>query len=227
MFEKKNVFIINICLVGLITALDIMYMLMGGLWLKSITSLVFVVAGVTNLLFAIKQKTELKFPIILCVALAVAMLGDVIINIEFMAGAIIFAIGHVFYFVAYCMLNKFALTDLIYVFALAVPSMLIVLFAPGLDYGGSIMKVICAVYALIISFMVGKAAANMVKDRSISKIVIFTGSLLFFISDLMLLLDVFGSITWAVYICLITYYIGQITIVFGMYLWVKHYSQKV
>ena len=104
MFEKKNVFIINICLVGLITALDIMYMLMGGLWLKSITSLVFVVAGVTNLLFAIKQKTELKFPIILCVALAVAMLGDVIINIEFMAGAIIFAIGHVFYFVAYCML---------------------------------------------------------------------------------------------------------------------------
>ena len=142
---KKNIFIINLCLMGLILALDISYMFYRALWLKSLTSLVFVAAGVVNLLFAKKQNAGLKFPIILCVALAVAMLGDIIINIEFMAGAIIFAVGHVFYFVAYCVLNKFKAFDLVYAFGIAVPSMAIVLFAPGLDYGGNIMKIISAV----------------------------------------------------------------------------------
>ena len=216
---KKNIFIINLCLMGLILALDVTYMFYRALWLKSLTSFVFVVAGVVNLLFAKKQNAGLKFPIILCVALAVAMLGDIIINIKFMAGAIIFAVGHIFYFVAYCILEKFRCFDLVYAFGIAIPSTAVVLFAPGLDYGGIVMKIICCVYALIISFMVGKSLANMIKERSLARIIVFAGSLLFFISDLMLLLDVFGSVSWAGFMCLATYYPGQILIAFGAYLW--------
>ncbi len=224
---KRNIFITNMVLAGLIIILDLLYMFLGGLWLKSLTSLVFVACGGVNLWFAYKNKLDLKFPVILTVALFVAMLGDIVINIEFMTGAIIFAVGHIFYFVAYCTLHKFSPYDLVYAFAIAIPSMLIVLFAPGLDYGGTMMKVVCCVYALIISFMVGKSLANMLKEKSLTHIIILVGSVLFFISDLMLLLDVFGNVAGAVILCLATYYPGQIIIAFGGYLWALKGNKKV
>ena len=224
---KRNIFITNMALAGLIIILDLLYMFLGGLWLKSITSFVFVACGGVNLWFAYKNKLDLKFPIILTVALFVAMLGDIVINIEFMAGAIIFAVGHIFYFVAYCTLYKVSPSDLVYAFAIAIPSMLIVLFAPGLDYGGTMMKVVCCVYALIISCMVGKALANMLKEKSLTNIIILVGSVLFFISDLMLLLDVFGNIAGTGFACLATYYPGQIVIAFGSYLWASNSGKKV
>ena len=226
MFENKKVFTINISLMLAILVLDFMYMLFPSLMLKTVTSLVFVAAGVVNLLFAIAQKVDLKFPIILCVALFVAMLGDVIINIEFMSGAIIFAVGHIFYFVAYCMLKKFSWVDLVCIIGVAIPSLCVVLFTPGLNYGAVIMKVVCCAYAAIISCMVGKALGNMIKEKTLTNIIIFIGSALFFISDLMLLLNVFGNIKWAIVLCLLTYYVGQIIIAFGAYVWVFKSNKK-
>ena len=217
---KKTFLYINFALMALLLVFDLIYMFVGGLALKTITSCVFVAMGVVNLIFAIKEGKPFKFLIILASALFVAMLGDVIINIHFMAGAIIFAIGHVIYFVSYMQLNKFELSNLVYIVAIAVPSMLIVLFAPGLDYGGSVMKIVCCIYALIISFMVGKSLANFLKEKTITNLFILIGSCLFFVSDLMLLLDVFGSIPATGYLCLATYYPGQALIAFGGYMYV-------
>ena len=222
---KKMFLYINIALMAFVMILDVIYMFVGGLLLKAITSLVFVAIGGVNLVFAIREKKGLKFPILLTIALFVAMLGDVIINIDFMIGAIIFAAGHVIYFVAYINLNKFETSNLVYTAAIAVPSMLIVLFAPGLDYGGVVMKIVCCLYALIISFMVGKALSNFLKEKSITNLFILIGSCLFFISDLMLLLDVFGKIPGTIYVCLATYYSGQALIAFGGYLYVM-YNKK-
>lgn len=151
-----------------ILVLDFMYMAFRGLLLKSITSLVFVAAGVVNLIFAKKQKADLKFPIVLCV----------------------------------------------------------VLFVPGLNYGADIMKVICCVYAAIISCMLGKALANMLREKTLANVIIFIGCALFFVSDLMLLLNVFAHLRWASFMCLITYYPGQIIIAFGAYVWALRAEKK-
>ncbi len=215
---KKKFFIVNSILFGLILVLDILYILFGGLWLKTITSLTFVAAGGVNLWCCLKTGVDKKFPIMLVVALFVAMLGDIIINLHFMAGAIIFAIGHVFYFVAYSYLCGFKWTDFVYAAAIFVPSLIIILTLPILKFDDSIMKIIVCIYALIISCMVGKALNNLLTTKSLSNIIILIGSVLFFISDFMLLLDVFGGLEIAGFFCLITYYPGQFLIAFAPFI---------
>lgn len=218
----KKFLIVNFIMILLIGLLDILYMNLGGLWLKTITSLVFVVLGAINLIYIIKQKKNLKFPIILLVALFVAMVGDVVINLNFLIGAIIFAVGHIFYVIAYSFLQKFKIKDLIFVLCVFVPALLIVLFVPILDFGGITMKIVCVVYALIISFMVGKSISNYVNNRSLFNLIIMIGSILFFISDAMLLFDVFGNVFLTGILCLSTYYPGQILIAHSVY----HYTGK-
>ncbi|MBE5758244.1 MAG: lysoplasmalogenase [Clostridiales bacterium] len=219
---KKYINFINYLMMAVILGLDIWYILQGGLWLKTLTSSIFVLLGIINLIYAIKSKCSLKFPIILVVALAVAMAGDVVINIDFMSGAIIFALGHVFYIIAYSFIEKFEWKNLIFASAIFVPSLLIILLLPVLNFDESIMKVICCIYALIISIMVGKAIANYLKDKSLCNLMILIGSALFFISDFMLLLDVFGHVNLTGLFCLLTYYPGQILIAYS----VKHYVEK-
>jgi len=208
---KKTFSIVNILLISLVLILDILYMCIGGLWLKSITSALFVSIGIVNLVYAIKNKeNNLKFPIILVVALFIAMLGDIVLNINFIAGAIIFAIGHVFYFFAYCNLVKFEWKDLIYGVCILIPSVLIITLVPLFDFGGILMEVVCVVYAIIISMMVGKALSNYIKEKTLINLIILIGSILFFVSDLMLLFDVFSNLPRIMgVLCLATYYPGQ------------------
>ena len=103
-----------------------------------------------------------------------------------MAGAIIFALGHVFYFFAYSQLVKFEWKDLIYGACILVPSVLVITLVPLFDFGGIVMQLVCIIYAVIISMMVGKAISNYIKVKSNINLFILVGSILFFISDLML-----------------------------------------
>ena len=57
------------------------------------------------------------------------------------------------------------------------------------------MEVVCVFYALIISFMLGKAVSNIIRERNILNLLIVIGSFLFFFSDLMLLFDVFANVS--------------------------------
>ena len=106
---KKSHLIVNIIFASLIVLSDILYTFVfkSNLLVKSITSALFVLMGLVNLFLAIKAKVRLKYPIIMCVALFLAMIGDIAINLIFELGAGFFAIGHIFYFIAYCQLTKF------------------------------------------------------------------------------------------------------------------------
>ena len=79
------------------------------------------------------------------------------------------------------------------------------------------MKGICCFYALIISFMVGKAISNILKENNFTNIIIMIGSILFFISDFMLLLNKFGNIIVTNYLCLGTYYPAQFLLAFSLF----------
>ena len=50
---KKPVFILNILLALVVVILDVFYIINGGLLLKSITSLFFVLIGAVNLVYSI------------------------------------------------------------------------------------------------------------------------------------------------------------------------------
>jgi len=214
---KKLYHIINYALIAIVVILDIIYMNVGGLWLKGLTSFGFVCIGLVNLIYAIKEKQSLKFPIILFAGLILGMLGDILLNIHFITGAIIFALGHVAYFIAYCVLQKFSCKDLIAGGIIFVPSVLIITLMPIFDFGGILMELVCVFYALIISLMLGKAVTNYVKTSSLINLLLVIGSGLFFFSDLMLLFDVFAEVPKIMGIlCLVSYYPAQCIIAYSM-----------
>lgn len=198
---------LNISLILGVILGDICYLTLGGLAIKATTSFFFVLLGIVNLTYAILNKHDLKFPIIMTIGLFFAMLGDILLNIEFIVGALLFAVGHIWYFIAYNFLQKFSFRDLIYGIAIFVPSLIFILCMPFFDFGSLLMEIIVIAYALIISFMVGKSLSNVATAPTAQNILLTIGSILFFFSDLMLLLNVFGdlSIVFDV-LCLVTYY---------------------
>ncbi len=199
---------LNIALIFAVVLGDICYITLGGLAIKAITSIFFVLLGLVNLTYVIITKRQaLHFPIIMTIGLFFAMLGDILLNIEFIVGALLFAVGHIWYFVAYNFVQKFKPSDLIYGLAIFIPAIILILFVPIFDFGGLLMQIIVIAYALIISLMVGKSIANLVTQPTPQNILLAVGSILFFFSDLMLLLNVFGNLSPVFdVLCLVTYY---------------------
>lgn len=216
--KKSIILTTNVILILLTLVLGELYNAIGGLALKGTASFFFVLTGIANLFFAFKSDNyNKKFCIIMVIGLFFAMLGDIILNIEFIFGALLFAVGHIFYFAAFCQILKFKLTDLIAGAIIFIPSALFILLAPFFNFGDNIMLIVCLLYALIISLMVGKTIANLIREQNLLNIILVIGSVLFFISDLMLLLNVFGGLPEITDIlCLATYYPAQCFLAFSI-----------
>ena len=215
---KKFFLVYNIIFALLILIFDIIYMNVGGLFLKGFTSSLFVLLGLGNLIYAIKTKNDVKFPIIMTIALIFAMIGDIVLNIHFISGALIFAIGHIFYFISYIRFIPIKKTDLIVSWIIFLISASVIIFVPLFEFEG-IMQYICLFYALIISLMLGKAISNLINEPKKIYLIIAIGSFLFFFSDLMLLFHVFSNVSKVFDdLCLITYYPAQAILASTIYL---------
>jgi len=216
---KKTFNILNILLIIAICVGDIFYMIYNdSLLIKSITSAGFVILGIINLIYTLKNKTEhKKFAIIMLIGLIFAMLGDIVLELHFILGAVLFAVGHVFYFVAYTTLIPFKWKDLIYGAIIFVPVTLFIMLAPFFDFGGLLMEIVCIIYAIIISCMVGKAISNYIQDKSLLHLIILIGSILFMFSDFMLLLNVFADLPRVIGIlCLASYYPAECILAYSI-----------
>ncbi|MBE7073494.1 MAG: lysoplasmalogenase [Clostridiales bacterium] len=192
---------------------DIFYILDTQLWVKALASASFVGIGVVSLVYTkIHKLPNLSFAITMVIGLTFAMLGDIVLNLEFMIGAILFAVGHIIYFIAYCILCRFKWTDLIAGGIISLASVLVILFIPVFTFSAS-MKILILIYAIVISFMLGKSLSNLIRERNLINLIIFIGSLLFFFSDLMLLFDNFSNLNLHnVFglLCLASYYPAEI-----------------
>ncbi len=191
---------------------DLLYLNFGGLWLKGLTSFGFFAQGLGNhLLFRGEAfsgsrlfSQRLVWGLFLCFA------ADVVINLDFMSGALVFALGHILYLLAYCRLSPMRGRDLKIGGAIFACSALVLLGLPMLDFGSGLMKLVCILYALVISLMVGKALGNHLQLRQRQTLILTAGSVLFFLSDFMLLLDVFADAPRiAIWLCLLFYYPAQ------------------
>ena len=220
---RKNIFILNLILLALLLAGDVCYIVLGGLWLKSLTSLMFVAIGLINLIYALKvKKGNMKFAITLFIGLVFAMAGDIVLEIHFIGGAILFAVGHVFFYIAYNFIDNFKLKDLLYTECVFIPALAILLFVPILNYGSLLMQIVCIFYALVISFMVGKAISIYVSRKSLTNLFILLGSIFFFVSDATLLFVQFssGGLIFDI-LCLATYYPAEFMLAHSIFQQVK------
>lgn len=208
---SKKIITINILLMLGIIIGDIFYILFGGLLLKGITSLLFALLGLINFIYTRKQGLGFsRFGLLITLALFICFVADIVLNLNFILGAIIFAIGHLFYIFAYSNLQKFRLVDLVPSVIIFVPALLLIVLCKAFDFGGMLMEMVCIIYALIISIMVGKCISNLIKNRCLLNILLVVGSALFMFSDIMLLFSQFANVSAIMGIlCLATYYPGQ------------------
>ena len=214
---NKNYKLLNILFICAPLIGDIFYMIIGGLLIKSINSLLFVTLGIINFINVFKQTSNKKFCLLMLIGLTFAMFGDILLEIEFVIGAALFAIGHIFYFLAYSALNKIMAKDFLISACIFIPSLLIILLVPIFDFGGTFMQIVCTIYALIISLMVGKSISNLAKKKSLLNILIVIGSCLFFFSDFMLLFNVFANVHIIfVILCLASYYPAEILLAYSI-----------
>lgn len=214
-FEILGAIIALLVLIG-----DVFYILYGALWRKGVTSALFLLLGILFFVLAIIKKKKLRFPIFMLIGLVFTMIADIVLNIHFIAGAILFAIGHIFYAISYYQLKQWSWLDLLCSCVLALPAVLWITIAPMFHFGVALMEVVVVFYAIIISCMVGKTISNFI--TSILKhqdyrleLILLIGSILFFFSDCMLLLNKFGSFTKDMkevltVLCLASYYPAQI-----------------
>lgn len=213
---KKCLRWINYLFLILSVAAAYCYDRFGGLTIKTLNASVFMGLGLINSAYA--WKTRRFNPVYMLLALAFCMAADVTLWFAFIPGAALFAVGHVFYFVAFCKMEKFRAGDLIPGAALFVPIGLWMLLWQGFNFGGGLMQGICLGYALIISLMFGKAAANYLRTREKTLGIIALGSAMFVFSDFMLLLNLFaGAPHITDTLCLFTYFPGQCVQAYAIY----------
>ena len=219
--KNKIMLAVNAVIISAIFVMNYFYQSNGfDFTLKCICSGSFALLGVLNLGYAIATKQSGKrFYGWMALGLILAFLGDVLINYDFIIGAATFALGHVCFVVAYCFLQKMQKLDCVISGALFLGCLIFLLFCPLLNFEVAIFRVVCIVYALIISTMLGKALGNFIREKNLVNGTIAVASVLFFFSDLMLVFDWFiGLWSWADNACMGTYYPALCFLALAMFL---------
>lgn len=216
---KKKFFTANMILITAVLLGDLYYHFIGTTLVKGFVSFGFVLLAITNLIYSLKCKAPNRiYPILMLMGAILGMAGDILLASQFVLGAAAFAVSHMFFVIAYSTLSRFRLRDFIPAIVIFIPPLLLITLAPFFDYGSLFMEMLCIVYAAIICTMVGKAIANFMQHKQLSYGIILAGSILFYISDLMLLLYVFGGAPEITdIICIATYYPAQCLLAHSIY----------
>ena len=216
---KKPFYILNISLLICAMACLVCYDIFGGLWLKGVTSTWFAILGFVNLIYARKGNLKMsRFLILIELGLIFGMCADVLLGVQFILGILFFALGHVFYLIAFYALEKFQWRDVCIIFPIAMVSLFVVAATPFIQIDDPFLKKLLLGYAVIIACMLGKAISNLIANKSISRRLILLGSVMFWFSDLMLAIDMFGEasrITWI--LCSYTYWPAQNILAFSLF----------
>ena len=211
MLLEKRLKCINTALLVCAAVCLICYDTFGGLWLKGVTSGWFVLLGFVNLWAARKTAGKrLRVAALIAAGLFCGMCADVLLGVVFFAGVGVFALGHVLYLAAFCVLEKCCRRDIWFFLPIAAVSLFAVVGTPWIRVEDPLLRKLLIGYALIISAMLGKALSNLIARPSLFYRLLAIGSVLFWFSDLMLAIDMFGQpsrLTWI--LCSYSYWPAQ------------------
>lgn len=209
---------INIALmIGTVVCL-VCYDILGGLWLKGLTSAWFVALGVVNLVYANLTGVRHRFLWLTALGLAFGMAADVLLGLWFLFGILAFAAGHVLYLAGFFTLEKIRRRDLLFILPIAAASLYVVTGTPFIRIEDPVLKPLLLGYAAIIACMLGKAVSNLTVCRAPSRWLIALGSAMFWFSDVMLAIDMFGApsrLTWI--LCSYNYWPAQAILAYAMF----------
>lgn len=224
---KKKLFLaLNILLLAVLAVCIYIYdNHIGTLMMKGVTASCFTALGLVNLGYALcTPPRKLAFPLTLALGLILAMAGDLSIGRNFVLGAGLFAAGHILYAAAMYARQRFAWLDAIMSGVMFLIALAILTFTPNLNLSDPVIRVVCYAYAVIISGMAGKAISTFLRARTLTNALLAAGSVMFYFSDVMLLLAWFaGAGDWADTACLFTYFPGQGVLAHAVY----HHVQEM
>lgn len=205
----KKLAFINIFITIAVFIGNVFYQGLGFYYpLKILCSSGFAIMGIVNMIYANRSLENKKVMLFMTLGLVFAFLGDVAINPNFILGVIFFALGHVFFVVSYLSYKKLEKVDIMFSGVLGAFAITFILVFPYILFEVEMLKYVVLIYAAIISVMVGKSVGNAIKEKGIFTGMIAVASLLFFISDMMLLLAWFSTIEgrWTSNVCMAAYY---------------------
>lgn len=217
-FLKGNILLLVCAFVCLVC-----YDIFGGLWLKGFTSFWFVAIGSLNLVFCVKNKIKL-FPYVslMFLGLAFGMLADILLGLWFVGGILAFALGHILYLTAFCTLKRPEWKDLFIILPISAVGIVFVAFSPFIHVEDPFMEKLLLGYAVIISCMLGKAISNFTGNKSPYRLLTLIGSIMFWLSDLVLAIDMFGTASrWTWVLCSYNYWPAQCIIAFSLFFYAK------
>ena len=148
-------------------------------------------------------------------ALVFSLFADLTINHHFIGGALIFAVAHVFYLISFCSLEKFRLRNLLYSLPFLAVCIILICFLPNLNT--AVMVTVAVIYSIIISFMTGKSLSNLRLSYNSLYILLFTAGIIFFFSDVMLVLGHFADMEIPRALCRFSYYFSQCLMAMSIY----------
>ena len=166
-------------------------------FLKALASFFFVLTG----FFAMKErKSGSAYSRIIMAGLVSGMIGDVFMDLAnlpdgdlyFIIGLVIFALGHVFYLIAFFKKTSFRWLNLVPTL-IAVPAVLFCVPATGMfEFSPPLLFYAVIIYVFVLSFMMGKSF-SFTEFRENPGFVRLTmiGAILFALSDLILFFTLF------------------------------------
>lgn len=217
----------NILLIACTVGCLVCYDILGGLWLKGLTSAWFVTLGIVNLFYGFRQGVRHPFLWLTAIGLAFGMAADVLLDPAFALGILFFAAGHVLYLVGFFYIERFRWKDLLFVVPVAAVSLYLVVGTPFIRIEDPVLKPMLLGYAVIIACMLGKALSNLSVNKAPSRWLIAVGSILFWFSDVMLAIDMFGTpsrLTWI--LCSYNYWPAQAILGYAMFRFAEEQSQQ-
>lgn len=179
--------------------------------LKAAASLLFVLCSLANLLIVRRTaaaKSVRRYQGILFIGQVFACAGDMVLNVHFIGGAVLFAVGHVLFLAAFLTLQKPKGRDLMMAAVIIIGAVCLLTFYPGFSFEGPIQAVVY-VYAVVISCMLAKGLSLALSTELDGhfRLTVLLGTLLFFLSDLMLVFHQFANGGPLLdFFCLLLYY---------------------
>ncbi len=181
-------FILMVISTGCFITTSLLKFAIAAIIFKCLSSLLFVATAVSSYK---KNSSNTSFFVLMLFGLVFSLGGDVSLAFDiFILGVASFGIGHIMYSVGYCKMTKISLRDILIFLAISIPTLLTISFGK-FEFNG--MEIPVTLYAVIISLMVSKSL-SMLKFYSSSKksvLLMISGSVLFLISDWILLFDYF------------------------------------
>jgi len=189
--------------------------------LKGSASLCFLTVGIVGCC----ASSNKIFSSLILVGLILGVIGDILLNLRFviknksqlvfLLGTASFLFGHIFYIIALFLVSKGNMQYIPVIMALAL-TFIVGYFIFKLLKVESKLKIFGCVYILIVSLFMSVATYNLSNTISNQTILAAVGSILFFLSDVILIFNSFGPNPKLYFRAsnLILYFIGQILIGF-------------